>query len=131
MALNHDLFLELSIPPEWTRIDRVREAVASSLGAVFGSSGVDEALSMVSTELLENALKYGTPPHGGIAFGVDRVVMFMAGTDSIRDVIAFPKTQTGSDVMAGAPSPAEDKQLAELFLLGIPLGAPVFIQRDA
>jgi hypothetical protein len=61
MTLNHDLFLELSIPPEWPRIDRVREAVASSLGAVFGSGGVDEALSMVSTELLENALKYGLP----------------------------------------------------------------------
>jgi len=61
MSQTHDLWLELSIPAEWERIDRVREAVASSLGAVYGSGSVDEILSMVSTELLENAIKYGTP----------------------------------------------------------------------
>lgn len=60
------------------------------------------------------AFEYGAPPHGGIAWGLDRVTAILAGEPNIREVIAFPKTQTGSDVMAGAPSPAEDKQLEEL-----------------
>lgn len=60
------------------------------------------------------AFEFGAPPHGGIAWGIDRVSAILAGEPNIREVIAFPKTQTGSDVMAGAPSPAEEKQLAEL-----------------
>jgi aspartyl-tRNA synthetase len=62
------------------------------------------------------AFEYGAPPHGGIAWGVDRVSAILAGEPNIREVIAFPKTQTGSDVMAGAPSTAEEKQLVELFI---------------
>jgi aspartyl-tRNA synthetase len=62
------------------------------------------------------AFEYGAPPHGGIAWGLDRVTAILAGEPNIREVIAFPKTQTGSDVMAGAPSEAEDKQLAELYI---------------
>lgn len=61
-----------------------------------------------------NAFKYGAPPHGGLAYGLDRLVMWMAGTDNIRDVIAFPKVQNASDLMMDCPSPVEDKQLHEL-----------------
>jgi len=65
------------------------------------------------------ALQYGTPPHGGIAPGLDRIVMIMAGETSLRQVIAFPKTASGSDLMTGSPSPVRDEQLRDLGLLTI------------
>jgi len=65
---------------------------------------------------LLNSLQYGAPPHGGIAFGLDRMVALMAGVDQIRDVIAFPKTQRGQDLLVGAPSPVTEQQLRELHL---------------
>jgi aspartyl-tRNA synthetase len=83
--------------------------------------GINEKEAMEKFGFLINALDYGCPPHGGIAFGLDRLVMMMAGLDSIRDVIAFPKTQTASCPLTSAPSPASSKQLREL---GIKLVKP-------
>ena len=65
---------------------------------------------------LMNAFKFGAPPHAGIAFGFDRLVSMFAGLDSIRDVIAFPKNNSGRDVMNDSPSPIEQAQLDELYL---------------
>jgi len=84
--------------------------------AVFDLLGIGPEEAQQKFGFLLDALKYGTPPHGGIAFGLDRVVMFMAGTDSIRDVIAFPKTQTAADLLTNAPTPVSDEQLKELHI---------------
>jgi len=76
--------------------------------------GIDEQEAEDKFGFLLTALKYGCPPHGGIAFGLDRMVMLMAGASSIRDVMAFPKTQTAACLLTSAPSPVSDKQLKEL-----------------
>ncbi len=81
---------------------------------VFRLLGIGDEEAEEKFGFLVTALDYGCPPHGGIAFGLDRMVMLMAGTDSIRDVIAFPKTQTASCPLTFAPSPAGSKQLIEL-----------------
>jgi aspartyl-tRNA synthetase len=69
---------------------------------------------------LMSAFKYGAPPHGGLAFGLDRLVSLFAGLDSIRDCIAFPKNNSGRDVMIDAPSAIDASQLEELHLTLIP-----------
>ncbi|MFU8828687.1 MAG: aspartate--tRNA ligase, partial [Phycisphaerales bacterium] len=88
---------------------------------VFELLGISEEEAQEKFSFLMDALQFGAPPHGGIAFGLDRLVMHLAGTDNIRDVIAFPKTQTGGDVMSDAPSPVDEKQLAELFVKNLPV----------
>ena len=81
---------------------------------MFDLLGISKEEAEIKFGFLLTALDYGAPPHGGIAFGVDRLVMLMAGTDNIREVIAFPKTATASDLLTGAPSPADAIQLKEL-----------------
>ncbi|MCA9629200.1 MAG: aspartate--tRNA ligase [Myxococcales bacterium] len=81
---------------------------------VFRTLGIGDAEAEEKFGFLLKALRYGAPPHGGIAVGMDRVAMLMAGTDSIRDVIAYPKTQKGTDLMTDAPGGVSADQLAEL-----------------
>lgn len=82
--------------------------------AVFELLGIDAEEARAKFGFLLDALRFGAPPHGGIAFGIDRIAALMAGTESIRDVIAFPKTTTAQCLLTGAPSPIEEAQLAEL-----------------
>lgn len=85
--------------------------------AVFELLGIGAEEAQAKFGFLLDALKYGAPPHGGIAFGIDRIAALMAGTESIRDVIPFPKTTSAQCLMTGAPSPVPDAQLAEVHVM--------------
>ncbi|HEY5613583.1 MAG TPA: aspartate--tRNA ligase, partial [Lysobacter sp.] len=93
--------------------------------AVFELLGIGAEEAEGKFGFLLDALRYGAPPHGGIAFGIDRIAALMAGTESIRDVIAFPKTTTAQCLMTGAPSPIPEAQLAEVHIAVRPKVAKV------
>jgi len=83
---------------------------------VFDLLGIDAEEARRKFGFLLDALKFGAPPHGGIAFGLDRLAMLISGADSIRDVIAFPKTQTAACPLTDAPTEVSEKQLRELHI---------------
>jgi aspartyl-tRNA synthetase len=97
---------------------RIHDAAMQS--RVFSLLNISEAEATLRFGFFLDALEYGTPPHGGIALGLDRIVAILAAEASIREVIAFPKTATAVDLMSGAPSPVDAQQLKELHLLPRP-----------
>jgi aspartyl-tRNA synthetase len=94
----------------------VRIHSAATQARIFRTLGITEEEAKLRFGFFLEALEYGTPPHGGIALGLDRIVAILSGETSIREVIAFPKTANAVDLMAGAPSPVDLKQLRELHL---------------
>ncbi len=84
---------------------------------MFRALGIGPEQARAKFGFLLDAFEYGTPPHGGIALGLDRMIALMAGVPSIRDVIAFPKTARATDPMTDAPAPVEERQLRELHVV--------------
>ena len=84
---------------------------------MFKALGLDEDTVRRKFGFFVDAFQYGAPPHGGIAYGFDRLAMLMTGTDNIKDVLAFPKTQSATCPLTGAPSIVDEKQLAEAHIM--------------
>jgi aspartyl-tRNA synthetase len=95
----------------------IRIHSAETQAAVFAALGIAAAEAEEKFGFLLHALSYGAPPHGGMAFGLDRLIMLMTGSESIRDIIAFPKTQRARDEMVDAPNPVTDRQLRDLHIV--------------
>jgi aspartyl-tRNA synthetase len=93
---------------------RIHDAAVQA--KVFSALGISDDDKQKKLGFLLEALKFGCPPHGGIALGLDRFAMLLCGGTSLRDVIAYPKTQKGTDLLTGAPTPVSEKQLTELFI---------------
>ena len=93
---------------------RIHESSLQS--KMFSALGIDEQQASEEFGHLLDAFSFGAPPHGGVALGFDRLVMLIAGEDSIREVIAFPKNNRGIDLMSASPSSVDFKQLRELYI---------------
>jgi aspartyl-tRNA synthetase len=94
----------------------IRNHVPEIMYKAFAIAGYDRSVVDNRFPGMINAFRYGAPPHGGIAPGIDRIVMLLAGETNIRDVIAFPMAQNGRDLLMNAPSPVGEKQLREVHL---------------
>ncbi len=88
---------------------------------VFKALGIGDEEARAKFGFLLDALKFGAPPHGGIALGMDRLVMLLTGAESLRDVIPFPKSKTGTDLMTGAPGDVDERQLREVHVRSVPV----------
>jgi aspartyl-tRNA synthetase len=87
---------------------------------VFNALGISDEQAEAKFGFFLNPFRYGAPPHGGFAFGIDRLSAILAGEDNIREIIAFPKTQSGLDLMTGSPTPVDARQLTDLGIRVLP-----------
>ena len=98
---------------------------------VFKAIGLTEEQAKEKFGFMMDAFEYGAPPHGGLAFGLDRLIMIMAKRDSIRDVIAFPKTQSASCLMTQAPNDVDEKHLRELHIRATLVKKDKYLESDS